>query len=105
MVKSTLDGMAPPPDAATMTDNLDDPVVKARVVRALLVVTPVLMVGIYAFAILQNASQPIAFLLSGLSAAMGLGTAASIHWLGSGSRHVFTAVAALVALIAFLTGR
>lgn len=88
-----------------MPDNLDDPIVKARVVRALLMVTPILMVGIYALTILQNASHPIAFLLAGLSAAMGLGTAAAIHWLGSGARHVFTAVAILVALVAFLTGR
>ncbi|PTM60122.1 hypothetical protein [Phreatobacter oligotrophus] len=88
-----------------MTANFDDPVVKARVVRALLILTPFLVIGSYLFALLQNASQPIAFLLAGLSAAMSLGTAACIHWLGSASRHVATAVIVIVAILSFLTRR
>ncbi|MCZ8316817.1 hypothetical protein [Phreatobacter sp.] len=88
-----------------MSQNLDDPLVKARVVRALLIVTPFLFVGGWLLAIAQNASQSIAFLLAGLSAAMSLVTAACIHWFGSGSRHVFTAVAIIVAIIGLLMGR
>jgi fatty acid desaturase len=96
---------APPETLPGMAANLDDPVVKARVVRALLILTPFLVTGSYLLAILQNASQPIAVLLAGLSAAMSLGTAACIQWLGSASRHVATAVLIIVTILSFLIGR
>lgn len=96
---------AGPGTLPAMAANFDDPVAKARVVRALLILTPVLVAGSHLLAILQNASHSIAFLLAGLSAAMSLGTAACIQWLGAASRHVATTVLVIVAILSFLMGR
>mgnify|MGYP007118530451 FL=1 len=88
-----------------MGQDLDDPEVKRRTVGHLLVATPFLLVGSWLFAYLQGAEAYYATVIAILAAAGCLGTALSIHWFGSGSRHVLTAVSVIAALLAFLASR
>lgn len=85
--------------------SLDDPVVKARTVRNLLITAPLLFVFSWLLAALQGATSGIALLIAGIALGGCLGTALSIQLLGSQSRHVLTAVIILVSLLGFCTNR
>jgi hypothetical protein len=87
-----------------MANPLDDPQIKARTVRNLLVAAPFLFVGCYALAAVQGAERWACFLIAGIALAGCLGTALSIHGLGSDSRHVLTAVIVIIALVSWWLG-
>ncbi|MBX3530931.1 MAG: hypothetical protein KF849_10010 [Rhizobiaceae bacterium] len=78
--------------------SLDDPVARARIVRALLITAPFLFVGSYLLAWVQGAETKYAGLIAGVALAGCLGTALSIHLLGSKSRYVLFAVMAVLSL-------
>ncbi|MGL4592102.1 MAG: hypothetical protein ACRCVZ_09665 [Aestuariivirga sp.] len=92
------------PDPEKQPPSFDDPIVKARTVRRLLIAAPFLFVSLWLMAALQGASNGIALMISGIALAGCLGTALSIQVLGSQSRHVLTAVMILIALVSFFGG-
>ncbi len=83
-----------------MGNGLDDPQVRQRTVRALLITAPLLFVGGYLLAAVQGASAGLSLLLAGISLAMCLGTALCIHLLGSKSGVVLVALSWIMALFA-----
>jgi hypothetical protein len=86
------------PPAQQPPPTLDDPVARARTVRALLITAPFLFVGSYLLAWVQGAEPRFAGLIAGIALAGCLGTALSIHLLGAKSRYVLVAVMAVISL-------
>ncbi len=84
----------PPPQPPT----LDDPVAKARTVRALLIATPFMLVGCYLLAWMQGAEPKYAGLIAVIGAGGCAATALAIHLLGSKSRYLLVALSAVLAL-------
>ncbi len=82
-----------------MSSQLDDPVIRRRTVRNLLVVTPFLFVGGMALAWVQGARTDHALLIASIGAAMALSAALVIHLMGSKSTWVLVAVRALLSLV------
>ena len=78
---------------------MDDPVIRRRTVRNLLVVTPFLFVGGMALAWVQGARTDHAVLIAFVGAAMALSAALVIHLMGSKSTWVLVAVRALLSLV------
>lgn len=85
-----------------MHERWDDPAVNRRVVKALLILAPVMFVASYVIALAQGAPRNAALVISVLALAMALGTAAAIHWLKSQALIAFGAAALLVSLLAAL---
>jgi hypothetical protein len=83
---------------------LDDPAIRARTVRNLLITAPFLFVGSYALAAVQGAERWVCFLIAGIALAGCLGTALAIGGLGSSSRHVLTAVMIILPLVSWWLG-
>jgi hypothetical protein len=77
---------------------LDDPVAKARTVRALLIATPFLFIGCYLLASVQGAEPRYGLLIAGVAAGGSAATALTIHLLGSKSRYVLMLVSTVLAL-------
>ena len=84
--------------AAQPPPTLDDPVARARTVRALLIATPCLFVGCYLLAWVQGAEPRYAGLIGAIAAIGSLATALAIHLLGSKSRYVLYLVMAAISL-------
>lgn len=81
-----------------MSQSLDDPEIRRRTVRALLITAPFLFVGSYALAAAQGAAGKHALLIAVVALLMCLGTAACIHLMGSKSGIVASILALLLAL-------
>lgn len=79
---------------------LDDPAVKARTVRLLVLLTVPLFVLCYVLAWLQGAEVRHSLLIAAVGAAMSLGAAAAIHLMGSKSWIALVVVKAALALVA-----
>lgn len=77
---------------------LDDPVAKARTVRALLIATPFLFVGCYLLAWIQGAEPRYSLLIAAVGAGGCAATALAIHLLGSKSRYLLILLSAVMAL-------
>lgn len=88
-----------------MHERWDDPEVNRRVVRALLILAPLLCIGGYLLVLAQGGRQAVALVIAGLALAMALGAAAAIHWLRSQAILAFGAVAVTVTLLAMLLRR
>jgi hypothetical protein len=84
---------------------LDNPEIRARTVRNLLITAPFLFVGSYALAAVQGAERWVCLLIAGIALAGCLGTALVIGGLGSRSRHVMTAVMIILPLVSWWLGR
>jgi hypothetical protein len=85
-----------------MALDLDDPVVKTRLVKRLLVLTPIAFVFCWVLAALQGASARDCTLIAGIAAGASFGAALSIGFLGSGARWVLTAVVVVIGLLQIL---
>ena len=77
---------------------LDDPVARARTVRALLIATPFMFIGCYVLAWLQGAEPKFAGLIAAIGAAGCAATALAIHLFGSKSRYLLVLLSAVLAL-------
>ncbi|AVO46477.1 hypothetical protein C6569_16220 [Phreatobacter cathodiphilus] len=86
-----------------MAQDLDDPLVKKRLVKVLLVLTPVAFVLCWVLAALQGASARDSTIIGGVAAIGTFGAALSIGFLGSGARWVLTAVVVILALLQLLS--
>jgi hypothetical protein len=83
---------------------LDNPEIRARTVRNLLIAAPFLFVGSYALAAVQGAERWVCLLIAGIALAGCLGTALAIGGLGSQSRHLLTAVTFILAFLTWWLG-
>jgi hypothetical protein len=89
---------------APMASSLDDPAVKARTVRNLLIAAPFLFVGSYGLAAVQGAERWVCLFIASIALAGCLGTALVIGGLGSRSRHVMTAIMIILPLVTWWLG-
>ena len=83
---------------------LDNPEIRARTVRNLLILAPFLFVGSYALAAAQGAERWACLLIAGIALAGCLGTALVIGGLGSQSHHAWTALTLVVAFLTWWLG-
>jgi ABC-type amino acid transport system permease subunit len=86
-----------------MAQDLDDPLVKKRCVKVLLVLTPFAFVLCWVLAALQGASARDSTIIGGVAAIGTFGAALSIGLFGSGARWVFTALVLGIALLQLLS--
>ena len=82
--------------------DLDDPVKKRRVVRALLFLSPALFVFCYILAWSQGAAPRHTQLIAAIGMCLAMGAAAAIHLLGS---RAWMAAAALKIALLFVSRR
>lgn len=78
---------------------LDDPLKKARTVRALVIVTPFMFVGCYLLAWIQGAQAIHAAAIAAIGAAGCAIAALAIHLFGSKSRYGLILVGLIAALL------
>jgi hypothetical protein len=78
---------------------LDDPAKRPRVVRLLLILSPLAFFLSYALAWMQGAEPRFAALIGGVAAAMALAAAVAIHLLGSKSWIALVAVKVALLLV------
>lgn len=88
-----------PADASPVKPpTLDDPLAKARTVRALLIATPFMFVGCYLLAWVQGAEVRYAVLIAAIGAGGCAATALAIHLLGAKARYLLVLLSAAAAL-------